>query len=204
MPYLELEASLFVTGTQITLATQGWAGNNLFFTLSSNPAKSREEIFALLNWSEQLQDPESLSLLKLIRGNIAAVTDGILGPFFDEFRELIQVDPFSLEQDRDFGGLRMSVGKALGRDVFLSYSRNLSTLAEEIWTLEGRLTSLTFRYWANIQHTRAGSGGSFTISGYNRRWESIPYLPENFCRQEGKVSCITNSLLEAKLSYRGG
>lgn len=68
MPYLELEASLFVTGTQITLATQGWAGNNLFFTLSSNPAKSREEIFALLNWSEQLQDPESLSLLKLIRG----------------------------------------------------------------------------------------------------------------------------------------
>lgn len=140
MPYLELEASLFVTGTQITLATQGWAGNNLFFTLSSNPAKSREEIFALLNWSEQLQDPESLSLLKLIRGNIAAVTDGILGPFFDEFRELIQVDLFSLEQARDFGGLRMSVGKALGRDVFLSYSRNLSTLAEEIWTLEGRLT----------------------------------------------------------------
>ena len=62
MPYLELEASLFVTGTQITLATQGWAGNNLFFTLSSNPAKSREEIFALLNWSEQLQYPESLSL----------------------------------------------------------------------------------------------------------------------------------------------
>ena len=140
MPYLDLEASLFLTGTQITLATQGWAGDDLFFTLSSNPLRSREEIFALLNWSEQLQDPESLSLLKLIRGNIAAVTDGILGPFFDEFRELIQVDLFSLEQDRDFGGLRMSVGKALGRDVFLSYSRNLSTLSEEVWTLEGRLS----------------------------------------------------------------
>jgi hypothetical protein len=140
MPYLDLEASLYLTGTQITLATQGWAGNELFFTLSSNPAKSREEIFAMLNWSEQLQDPESLSLLKLIRGNIAAVTDGILGPFFDEFRQLIQVDLFNLEQDRAFGGLRMSIGKALGRDVFLSYRRNLSTLSEEVWTLEGRLT----------------------------------------------------------------
>ncbi len=140
VPYLDLEASLYVTGTQITLATQGWAGDELFFTLSSNPAKSREEIFALLNWSEQLQDPQSLSLLKLIRGNIAAVTDGILGPFFDEFRQLIQVDLFSLEQDRAFGGLRMSIGKALGRDVFLSYRRNLSTLSEEVWTLEGRLT----------------------------------------------------------------
>lgn len=140
VPYLDLEASLFLTGTQITLATQGWAGDDLFFTLSSNPLRSREEIFALLNWSEQLQDPESLSLIKLIRGNIAAVTDGILGPFFDEFRELIQVDLFSLEQDRDLGGLRMNVGKALGRDVFLSYSRSLSTLSEEVWTLEGRLS----------------------------------------------------------------
>ncbi|NLY88992.1 MAG: hypothetical protein GX085_05160 [Firmicutes bacterium] len=140
MPYLDLEASLFLTGTQITLATQGWAGDNLFFTLSSNPAKSNEEIFSLLNWSEQMQDPENLSLVKLIRGNIAAVTDGILGPFFDQFRELIQVDLFSLEHDRTLGGLRMSVGKALGRDVFLSYSRNLSNLSEEIWTFEGRLT----------------------------------------------------------------
>lgn len=152
LPYLDLEASLFLTGTQITLETQGWAGNNLLFTLSSNPGKSKEEIFALLNWSEQIQDPDSLSLGKLVEGNIAAVTDGILGPFFDQFRELIQIDLLSLEQDRDLGGLRMNVGKALGRDVFLSYSRNLSTLAEESWTLEGRLSlnlSLLGEYSSN-------------------------------------------------------
>ena len=139
LPYLELEATFFLTGTEIILSTQGWTGDDLLLNLSSNPSQSQEEIFSLLNWSERLQDTENLSLANLLEGNIVVVTDTILGPLFDQFRDLFQVDFLSLEQDRDFGGLRMNIGKALTRDIYLSYSRNLTALAEEVWTLEGRL-----------------------------------------------------------------
>lgn len=140
LPYLELEAAFFLTGTEIILSTQGWTGDDVLFNLSSNPPRSREEIFSLLNWSGRLQETENLTLAYLLEGNIAVVTDTILGPLFDQFRDLFQVDFLSLEPDRDFGGLRMNIGKALTRDLYLSYSRNLTALAEEIWTMEGRLS----------------------------------------------------------------
>lgn len=136
LPYLDLEAVLYLSGTEITLATEGWVGENLILNLSSNPAKSREEIFSLLNWSERLQNQKDISLETLVEGNINTVTDTFLGPFFDQFRDLLDIDFFSLEQDRDIGDFWMNLGKSVNESLYLSYKRSLGSLTEEVWSLE--------------------------------------------------------------------
>lgn len=141
LPYLELEADLYLSGTEITLSTQGWVGDDLALNLTSNPAMSREEIFALLNWAEGFEESsDQLFVANLVQGNINTVTDTLFGPFIDEFRDLMNIDYFSLEQDRDLGSFRMNLGKSLDDDVYLSYSRSLTDITEEVWTLEWQIS----------------------------------------------------------------
>lgn len=141
LPYLELEAGLHLSGTEITLSTQGWLGDELALNLTSNPAMTREEIFALLNWAEGFANSsDQIFVANLVQGNINTVTDTLFGPFIDEFRDLMNIDYFSLEQDRDLGSFKMNLGKSLDDDVYLSYSRSLTDITEEVWTLEWQLS----------------------------------------------------------------
>jgi len=141
MPYLELEADLYVSGTEIILSTQGWTGDDsIALQLTSNPVMSREEIFALLNWAEEAEESDGLFVAGILQGNINTVTDTLFGPFIDEFRDLMDIDYFSLERDRDLGNFRMNLGKSLDDDVYLSYSRSLTDLTQEVWTVEWQMS----------------------------------------------------------------
>jgi translocation and assembly module TamB len=141
LPYLELEAELYLSGTEIILSTHGWVGDDLALNLTSNPVMSREEIFALLNWVEGFEESsDQLFVANLVQGNINTVTDTLFGPVIDGFRNLMNIDYFSLEQDRDLGSFRMNLGKSLDDDVYLSYSRGLTDLTEEVWTLEWQIS----------------------------------------------------------------
>jgi len=141
LPYLELEADLHLSGTEITLSTQGWLGDELALHLTSNPAMTREEIFALLNWAEGFANSsDQIFVANLVQGNINTVTDTLFGPVMDEFRDLMNIDYLSVEQDRDLGSFKMNLGKSLDDDVYLSYSRSLTDITEEVWTLEWQLS----------------------------------------------------------------
>ncbi len=154
-PYLELEASRFLAGAEVTLTTQGWSGEyeNLVINPSSNPPMSKEEILKLLNWPEKINEFGVVTVGNLFQENINMVGDLFIGRFLDQFRGIVPIDFLTLEQDREEGTFWMNVGKSLSEDLYLSYSRSLTPLEiEQLWTLEWRLApniSLLGDYSAN-------------------------------------------------------
>lgn len=139
-PYLELEATRYLAGTEVTVSTEGWLGDleSLELNPTSIPPKSREEIIKLLNWPEKIEGG-SLTVANMFQENINMVGDLFIGRFLDQFRSVIPIDFLTLEQDRQEGTFWMNVGKSLSEDLYLSYSRNLTSLAEQVWTLEWKL-----------------------------------------------------------------
>ncbi|HBR35249.1 MAG TPA: hypothetical protein DD734_11495 [Firmicutes bacterium] len=139
-PYLDLEATRNLAGTEVTISTAGWSGEleNLVINPSSNPPKSREEILKLLNWPEKIEDG-TLTFANVFRENINMVGDLFIGRVLDEFRSIMPIDFLTLEQDRQEGSFWMNMGKSLSEDLYLSYSRNLSSYAEQVWNLEWKL-----------------------------------------------------------------
>ncbi len=154
-PYVELEASRFLAGAEVTLTTQGWSGEfeNLVINPSSNPPMSKEEILKLLNWPEKINEFGVVTVGNLFQENINMVGDLFIGRFLDQFREIVPIDFLTLEQDREEGTFWMNMGKSLSEDLYLSYSRSLAPLEiEQLWTLEWRLApnvSLLGDYSAN-------------------------------------------------------
>lgn len=139
-PYLELEAVRYLAGTEVTLSTAGWSGDldSLVITPTSNPAMSREEILKLLHWPEKL-DEGTLTFATMFQENINMVGDFFIGRVLDEFRSVMPIDFLTLEQDRQEGTFWMNMGKSLSEDLYLSYSRSLTSLAEQVWTLEWKI-----------------------------------------------------------------
>ncbi|HHW12535.1 MAG TPA: hypothetical protein GXX33_05990 [Firmicutes bacterium] len=139
-PYLELEATRFLAGTEISLSTAGWSGDldSLVINPSSNPPMSREEILKLLNWPEKIEDG-SLTFANLFQENINMVGDFFIGRVLDEFRSIMPIDFLTLEQDRQEGTFWMNMGKSISEDLYLSYSRNLTSLDEQVWNLEWKI-----------------------------------------------------------------
>jgi autotransporter translocation and assembly factor TamB len=139
-PYLELEATHFLAGTEVTVNTEGWLGDleSLVLNLTSNPVKSREEIIKILNWPEKIEDGD-LTFATMFQENINMVGDLFIGRFLDQFRSVMPIDFLTLEQDRQEGTFWMNMGKSLSEDLYLSYSRSLTSLAEQVWTLEWKL-----------------------------------------------------------------
>jgi autotransporter translocation and assembly factor TamB len=139
-PYLELEATRFLAGTEVTLTTAGWSGDldSLVINPSSNPPMSREEILKLLNWPEKIEDG-NLTFANMFQENINMVGDLFIGRFLDEFRSIMPIDFLTLEQDRQEGTFWMNMGKSLSEDLYLSYSRSLTSLSEQVWNLEWKI-----------------------------------------------------------------
>lgn len=67
------------------------------------------------------------------------VGDLFIGRFLDEFRSIMPIDFLTLEQDRQEGTFWMNMGKSLSEDLYLSYSRSLTSLSEQVWNLEWKI-----------------------------------------------------------------
>jgi len=139
-PYLEMEATRYLAGTEVTVTTEGWLGDleSLELNPTSNPPKSREEIIKLLNWPEKIEGG-TLTAANMVQENINMVGDLFIGRVLDEFRSIMPIDFLTLEQDRQEGTFWMNMGKSLSEDLYLSYSRSLTPLTEQVWTLEWKL-----------------------------------------------------------------
>ena len=113
-PYLELEATRYLGGTEVTLSTAGWSGDldSLVINPSSNPPMSREEILKLLNWPEKIEDG-SLTFANMFQENINMVGDLFIGRVLDEFRSIMPIDFLTLEQDRQEGSFLDEYGQIL-------------------------------------------------------------------------------------------
>lgn len=135
-PYLQAQAKTKASGVEVTLSVDGWTGGNLSFQFRSVPERSYEEIIALLNWSE-MTGKDGISL---IQGNMNTLMDSVFGSVLDQFRDVLHVDFLTVEQDRIMGPLRLNMGKSVSDDLYLSYSRILSSDPEDLWSLEFMLT----------------------------------------------------------------
>jgi autotransporter translocation and assembly factor TamB len=139
-PYLEMEATRNLAGTEVTISTAGWSGEleSMVINPSSNPPKSREEILKLLSWPEKIEDG-TLTFATVFRENINMVGDFFIGRVLDEFRSVMPIDFLTLEKNRTEGTFWMNMGKSLSEDLYLSYSRSLTPLTEQVWNLEWRI-----------------------------------------------------------------
>jgi autotransporter translocation and assembly factor TamB len=129
-PHLEIEASLPTQKALIYLKAKGQAGTEILPVLSSQPALSQKEIFALLNWSD-LTGETPLTVDNVVEGNMGMVTDTLLGDVFYEIRNMLQVDYFYLETDYRSNEYRISAGDYFTDKLFISYTRNLVTSDED-------------------------------------------------------------------------
>lgn len=135
-PHIKAQAKTRANGVDIVLKMEGWTGGNLDFQFESSPDRSYKEIVELLNWSEMTEKGG----LSLIQGNMNTVVDSVFGSVFDQFRDVLNMDFFTVEQDRIMGPLRLNMGKSFSDDLYLSYSRVLSEGSDDLWSLEYMFT----------------------------------------------------------------
>jgi autotransporter translocation and assembly factor TamB len=159
-PFVDVEASLVTPKAEIIVTLKGQVGTDLVPVLSSRPAMSQKDIFALLNWSD-LNGEEPLTIDNVVGGNLSAVTDTLFGDFFFRIGNVLNVDYFYLETDYRSNEYRLSVGDYITDNLFVSYTRLVLPSVEdtdlEKWSYDYHLTS------------KLALGGSYTLSE-GRSW----------------------------------
>jgi autotransporter translocation and assembly factor TamB len=153
-PFVDVEASLVTPKAEVIVTLKGQIGTELLPMLSSRPALSQKEIFALLNWSE-LNGEKPLTLDSVVGGNLGVVTDTLFGDLFFRIGNALNVDYFYLETDYRSNEYRLSVGDYLTDKLFVSYTRSVLTPVDkeelEKWSYDYHLTS------------KLALGGSYTL-----------------------------------------
>jgi autotransporter translocation and assembly factor TamB len=129
-PNLEIEASLPTRKAVIYLKAKGQVGTEILPVLSSQPALTQKEIFALLNWSD-LSGEKPLTVGGMVEGNMGMVTDTLFGDVFYQIRDAVGFDYLYLETDYRSNEYRIFAGDYITKKLFISYTRYLVTTDED-------------------------------------------------------------------------
>lgn len=155
-PFVDIEASLMTPKAEIFLKLKGQVGSEIMPMLSSQPALSQKEIFALLNWSD-LVGEKPLTVDSIVEGNMNMVTDTLFGDILYQIRDRIGFDYLYLETDYRSNEYRLNFGDHITDRLFLSYTWAVisETDKEDKWAFDYYLTP------------KMAAGGSYSITeGY--------------------------------------
>jgi translocation and assembly module TamB len=133
MPQLDLQASTTVGDTQILFLMDGPL-DKLAFHLSSLPAKSQEDLIAILTIGETRADIEKRGDRASAVGAAVFTSEPVVNALGDEARtamglEILQVEP--VVGDANQVSARVTVGTHLSDRLFVSYSQNLGATEDQ-------------------------------------------------------------------------
>lgn len=146
-PVIDLVATAEVQSFEITLNLSGTL-ERLDANFSSNANLADLEILALIATGQELSNEgelfapgerqeEGLGASGFLAGQAASVLSKRVGTLFgfDRFR----INPISGETGETLGGVGVTVGKRLSRDVFVTYSTNPSSTLRNVLQVEWRV-----------------------------------------------------------------
>lgn len=140
MPYIDLNSSLRTSRAEVFLTAKGQVGSDIAVNLSAEPFMSKTEIFAMLNWPE-FNDEKTTEINDVLAGNLSVVTDTVFGDFLYQVRNVFDLDYLYLQPNYQESDLRLNVGRNIGKDVFLSYSRSFMYNQKDQWGLDYHINS---------------------------------------------------------------
>ncbi len=141
MPYIDLNSSLRTSRAEVFLTAKGQVGGDIAINLSAEPFMSRTEIFAMFNWPEFDEEKSSTEVSNILTGNLSMVTDTVFGDFLYQVRNVLDLDYLYLQPNYEENDLRLNVGRNIGKDVFLSYSRSFMYNQKDQWGLDYHINS---------------------------------------------------------------
>ncbi|HBE76479.1 MAG TPA: hypothetical protein DDW65_01665 [Firmicutes bacterium] len=141
LPYIDISSSLQYPKAEIFLSAKGQVGGDIAINLTSQPFMSRSDLFALLNWPELNDEQKPLTVNDVVAGNISFLTDTIFGDFLYQIRNTLNIDYLYLEPNYQQSDLSLHVGRNVGKDLFLSYTRSFAYTSKEQWGLDYQIDS---------------------------------------------------------------
>lgn len=143
-PYIDLRARTEIRNYDIVLGLSGTV-EQLRPTFSSDAGLADLEVLALLSTGQELQDEERLLLpgdrpesdvraSQFLAGQAAVALSQRVNTLFgfDRFR----ISPLPPESGRSLGGVQLTVGKRVSRDIFVTYATNPADSEQYIVRLE--------------------------------------------------------------------
>jgi autotransporter translocation and assembly factor TamB len=141
LPYIDVNSSLQYPKAEIFLTAKGQVGGDVAINLTSQPFMSRADLFAMLNWPELNDEQKPLTVNEVVAGNISFLTDTIFGDFLYQIRNTLNIDYLYLEPNYQQSDLSLHVGRNVGKDLFLSYTRSFADTSKEQWGLDYQIDS---------------------------------------------------------------
>ncbi len=141
MPYIDLNSNMRTSRAEVFLTAKGQVGSDIAVNLSAEPFMSKTEIFAMLNWPEFNDDEKATEINDVLAGNLSVVTDTVFGDFLYQVRNVLDLDYLYLQPNYQESDLRLNVGRNIGKDVFLSYSRSFMYNQKDQWGLDYHINS---------------------------------------------------------------
>ncbi|MCI0392617.1 MAG: translocation/assembly module TamB domain-containing protein [Acidobacteria bacterium] len=196
---LNLTAESEISGHRVTI---GFVGpiDNIELTLQSEPRLSRDEIIALITTGRV--ETGTLIGPDLLRSGVGAaaslITSGLISKPTEELLGIsrFQIDPVIRPNTNP--AARLTIGQQLSRNLYVSYSTNLSSQQDQTALAEYTFTN---RFSALMTYTQGGSSanegdkeGDLIIELRGRKRFSLGYSPDDQLARTGGSASTTDPL----------
>ncbi len=192
-PLLNLQAEGDYNGYRVTIALNGPI-DDLYLNLRSEPQLTRDEILALITTGRTepaglgSRDPSVGAAASLLSsGLISRPTEQLLG------LSRFQLDPMIGPNSNP--AARLTVGQQFSRNLYLSYSTNLSSDRQQTflgeYTLSNRFSALAAYQQGGSAALGQNNDGAFTIELRGRQRYSLGFNPERISTPGAGADSLT-------------
>ncbi|MBO0799407.1 MAG: translocation/assembly module TamB domain-containing protein, partial [Blastocatellia bacterium] len=190
-PQLNLTAESDISNYRVTIGFVGPV-NAIELTLQSEPQLSRDELVALITTGrEEIGTMTSQDLLRTgVGGAASLVTSGFISK---PTEELLGISHFTIDpviRPNENPAARLTIGQQFSRNLYLSYSTNLSSEQDQTalaeYTLTSRFSALTSFTQGGINSADQNNNNVFTIELRGRKRFSLGFITGGTVAPAGK------------------
>jgi outer membrane protein assembly complex protein YaeT len=191
-PQLNLTAESEISGYRVTIGFVGPV-NAIELTLQSEPQLSRDEVIALITTGRE--EIGTMTTQDVLRSGVGAAASLVTSGFISKpTEELLGISRFTIDpviRPNENPAARLTLGQQFSRNLYLSYSTNLSSAQDQTALAEYTLTS---RFSALASFTQGGVNSTqqnniFTIELRGRKRFSLGFSPDDpYTRVKGTAT----------------